>query len=305
MFYRLQQHLLRTFFNTSVRAVRGTPVVRLDPQSALLAASQLCHRDVFMYLVALKSFARFVRLARVVVLDDGSLTVADRDLLARHVEGIEVVQTSAVESADCPRGGTWERLLWISEAIERTFVVQIDADTLTLREPREVLQCVHDNVSFTLGTKLGRRVVAAAEACASEQKYAQQHPEDGHVQTQAEKVFDRLPGVANLKYVRGNSGFAGYAKGAFRREDVEGFSRNMRALVGEAKWAEWGSEQVASNFLVANSPGAVVLPFETYAYYHPGLSVAECTFLHFIGEFRFKHGMYRRLGKQLVEGLRG
>ncbi len=59
--------------------------------------------------------------------------------------------------------------------------------------------------------------------------------------------------------------------------------------------AEWGSEQVMSNIVVANVPSAVVLPHPKYADCHkmePGVT----QFIHFIGSCRFDGGNYARLG---------
>src|SRR4029078_10581303 len=80
----------------------------------------------------------------------------------------------------------------------------------------------------------------------------------------AERFLDRYPRAESLKYVRGSSGFAGFAKGAFPRTRIIEFHRIMEGFLGEA-WRKWGTEQCASNFAVANSLGGVVLPFPKYA----------------------------------------
>ena len=75
----------------------------------------------------------------------------------------------------------------------------------------------------------------------------------------------------------------------------------MQAAIG-AKWSEWGSEQVMSNIVVANIPGAIVLPHPKYADCHKMQSeVTE--FIHFIGNCRFDDGNYARLGAQVIARL--
>jgi hypothetical protein len=92
-----------------------------------------------------------------------------------------------------------------------------------------------------------------------------QATENDHIVIATERAFDRHPGRERLKYVRGSSGFAGFAKGGFSRARIEEFHANMTELMGE-RWREWGSEQCGSNFAVANSPGAVMLPYPQYKF---------------------------------------
>ena len=42
----------------------------------------------------------------------------------------------------------------------------------------------------------------------------------------------------------------------------------MEAILGTS-WCDWGSEQVASNYAIANSPDPVVLPLPTYSGFGP------------------------------------
>lgn len=305
MLYRVRRHLNSFWFNRGTRGILDTPPVRCDSHSAVTFVSQVCHLDVFMYLVALKSLTRFLAPRRVVALDDGSLTMTDRSWLIQQVPGLKLMRITEIHSDSCPSGGCWERLLFIATTVGDEYVLQIDADTLTLKSPREVLRCVSENQSFTLGTKMGPAIIPMTDRCAAAKGHVKAHPEEQHVQSLAEMHFDQLRGFHHLRYVRGNAGFAGYAKGSFTREVVRDFSAQMWAILGQQKWAEWGSEQVASNFVVANSPNAEVLPFSRYAYFEPSLEVERCAFIHFIGEHRFKRGTYRKLASSIVGELRG
>jgi hypothetical protein len=107
-----------------------------------------------------------------------------------------------------------------------------------------------------------------------------QATENDHIVIATERAFDRHPGRERLKYVRGSSGFAGFAKGGFSRARIEEFHANMTELMGE-RWREWGSEQCGSNFAVANSPGAVVLPYPQYTSFYPGVDVLKGKFFSF------------------------
>ena len=90
------------------------------------------------------------------------------------------------------------------------------------------------------------------------------------VQAVCERSFDQLSESSFLKYVRGNAGFTGFARGSIDREKISWFSDLMRRIAKE-KWDEWGSEQVTSNLLIANSANSEVPEFPKYLSYwaHP------------------------------------
>ena len=303
MFFRLRRYLANAWFNAGIRGIRQTPPISCDSGSRLVLVSQLCHRDIDMYLLALKSLARFVAPRKVVVLDDSSLTASDKDVLRRHVQPVEIRSIHSVENGPCPKGKCWERLLLISESVGSDYVVQLDSDTLTLRPPRDVLRHLADNRSFTLAGDDGECIVQGPEMAARMQPRLKGHHD--HVQMVAEASLDRVRDSGLDRYVRGSAGFAGFAKESFSRKRVEELSTVMGNTIGQSKWNEWGSEQVASNLVVANTPGAQVLPFRDYCYHRPELEMESRTFVHFMGTYRFRQGRYRRLGRQVVRELMG
>ena len=127
-------------------------------------------------------------------------------------------------------------------------------------------------------------------------------PDPGaHVQLVAEANFHKLRDFETLRYIRGCAGFAGFPRRSFTRGFVEKISGEMRAAIGD-KWAEWGSEQVMSNIVVANVPGAVVLPHPKYADCHK-MRRGETMFVHFIGSCRFTGGTYAKLAAGVIAHL--
>lgn len=301
MIFRLKRPLATARFNLKARGVRGTPPLAGDPASPVVLVSQVCHRDVSMYLLAVKSLARFVRPEKVFVLDDTSLTERDKATLRRHIRPLELLPITTVKNDSCPNGKTWERLLFIADIVPSHYVIQVDSDTLTLRRPKEVLAHIRDDTSFTLGEWQGQEIVSIQEASA--QVKSQVKDGTGHVQLVSEANLDGLVCDKPLRYVRGSSGFAGFARNSFTREAVEHFSMNLSYLIGWEKWNEWGSEQVTSNFIVANTPKAAVLPFPEYCHHHPGLDVEPRAFVHFIGTYRFRDGRYARLARRVIREL--
>lgn len=298
MFMNLNHQIGRGLFRRSCHGVLDVPPVRLAQGNDVLLLSQLQHKDVLMYLVAAKSFCSRVPVGNVTVLDDGSLQADDKALLADHIPGVTVEPITAHRSNHCPHGGTWERLLAITAHTQQHYVVQLDADTVTIGPLDEINACAARGTSFALGTWDSQRVEPMGFRAAQ----AREHnplPE-GHVQVVAEKAFDRVAGFQNLRYVRGCSGFAGFARGSVTRSFVEDFSRQMQGLIG-ARWNEWGSEQVMSNVAVANSPAVDVLPHPRYCdcnHISP-----ESVFIHFIGDCRFRGSIYRRTAGAQVRRL--
>lgn len=298
MFYRLRRDLSSRWFDHAVRSVLRTPPVVLDPSSPTMIVSQLWRRDLYMYLIAIKSFTRYLRPSRVCVVGD-RLEEAHHSLLSDHVQGIEIVSVAEVDTTGFPRGGTWERLLHIIDLSADRYVIQLDADTISLDSPQEVLDCVRQNRSFTLGTGMARGPLSLAQ---TSELVAEAARTNRHVQVMAEHAAARIPDQS-LKYVRGNSAFAGFGRGNHSRAQVRYFSDQMRSLLGESKWNEWGSEQVTSNFTVANAPDPFVLPFPKYRYYQPGAELAGSAFMHFMGTYRFANGVYRRMALQTIDAF--
>src|ERR1700694_412797 len=102
----------RRVFDSAARAVYRTSPLSCNPSSNLLVLSQSRHADITMYLIAAKSFARFVRPKCFVIIDDG-LSDADRLTVQSHLDEVRFIRTVDVESGSCPRHGAWERLISI------------------------------------------------------------------------------------------------------------------------------------------------------------------------------------------------
>jgi len=289
MFYRQKNQFQRWWFDRAIRSVRDTPAIQLssDP-AAPLVLSQLQHKDVLMYLAAIKSFARQVPVGEVHVLDDGSLTPRDHATLARHVPGVTLHRIVDFREPDLPVGGTWERLTAIARLSASRYVVQLDADTLSLDALPEVCAAIRDGAAFSIGTWDGQQIEGAHERAATARKHLQGG--QPHVQVLAEAHFDRFESAATLRYVRGCSGFSGFAPGPGKLDLMRTLSVRMQALIG-ARWMEWGSEQVMSNLVVANQPNAIVLPHPDYADCEK-MQPGRTRFVHFIGTCRFRRGVY-------------
>ncbi len=293
MLYRLRTQLARTRFARQCRMVRATPPLR--PVGApLTILSMVSHADVTMYLIAIKSLYRRVGRGNILVIDDGSLTDEDRGVLTEHLGKPTIVPLASLSTGDCPKGGTWERLVLILERTADDYVVQLDSDTLATSMLDEVADCIEDNRAFTLGTRMGQGFVSLREAARRIAGLS-----GDHVQMAAERALATLEDGERRRYVRGSSGFAGFARRGFPRAALEAFSAEMSARLGP-RWSEWGTEQVSSNYVVANSAGARVLPYPKYACFDLDMDPERSAFLHFIGTHRFDRGVYAALATRVM-----
>lgn len=300
MFFRAKRALGRAWFNFNSGSLLRTPPLRTTDGKVTIV-SMLCHGEVLMYLLAVKSFCHQLGcIPAIVILNDGSLTDSDRATLRAHVPDVHIVEIKDVVPDRCPKGSCWERLLLISDLVKDTYVVQLDSDTVTANAIPEVQQCIATNRSFTLlGDKSYPQIESMADAC---ERYKTK--QDSMVQTVCERSFKELPESTSLQYIRGNAGFTGFAKGSIDREKIAWFSDLMRRIARQ-KWDEWGSEQVTSNLLIANYGDSYVLEFPKYLSYwaHPDVNYDAASFIHFIGPHRFSNGFYVRSAKKAIAAL--
>jgi hypothetical protein len=294
---RVLQRVRRDYFRWQYQKVASEvlntkPIKHGDLPFTLL--SMVHQRDVNSYLVAVKSFTHFLNPNRIVVVCDPSIDENDRAILKHHLPHVVLREAGEFTNPDIPRGGTWERLYAISEYARDSYVIQLDADTLTVQPIPEVMEGVRTNTGFVLGevedTPI-RPLPAVREHALPKLKPG------AHIQTitEAEMVNVGLPPSA--RYVRGCSGFTGFPPSATMRDDLVDFSRRMTAKLG-ADWKRWGTEQVTSNYLVANSPGAKSLPFPKYG--TPDCATKGTAFYHFIGSMRFINNKYKTTSRQAI-----
>jgi len=300
MFYRIKDKVKKTWFNRCCGDVlRSPPICSPRDSDDVTILSAVGNRDLLMYLVAIKSFYYFFKRGRTLLLVPDNCPQENLALLEHHVNPLRILRDSEVDVGKCPRGGTWERLVAIAHEARDRYVIQLDSDTVTFDKIPEVESCVDANTSFMVGTWHEQGLESLQEA-----SKRVRNANGTHVQMLAEKNFDRLPGAESLKYARGQSSFAGFRKGSNAFQELERFSEQMEQLLGYSKWREWGSESVSSNFLVANSPSASVLPHPKYAtYWPPATKYERSSLIHFEGTNRFREGFYIRKARVMIDKL--
>lgn len=302
MFYQLKDRLKRRKFNQHAKAILTTPPVVTSSSATASVLTQLQHKDVLMFLVALKSFAQQIQLNTVFILSDGTLTQKDKALLNENISSVEFIELSEVSNEKCPHGACWERLLAIAERNIDNYIIQLDSDTVTLDTLNEVTELIKDNRSFVIGTWDGQDIEPMRTN--AERVMKNVNPtQDSHVQMLSEVTFLQLPNCDDLNYVRGCAGFSGFAKGSIDLSFIENISMSMEGLIGN-KWHEWGSEQVMSNIVVANTPEAAVLPHPKYCDCTK-INATETHFIHYVGSCRFTTEHYANTVTNTITSISG
>jgi hypothetical protein len=290
---RLKRDYFRSQYKKTAQKILATrPLVPGTLPFMLLSMVQ--KRDVESYLVAVKSFVWFANPERIVVVCDPSIDVQDRAILKQHVPHIELRAADEFTHPSMPRGGTWERLFAIAGFVRDQYVVQLDADTLTVQPIPEVLEAIRSGRGFVLGehTETPLRSLAATR----ENALPWMKP-GAHIQGIAETEMVNVGLPEDARYVRGCSGFTGFPRSAEMQDSMIDFSRRMTDKLGE-DWKRWGTEQVTSNYLVANAPGTTALPFPKYG--TPDCATGSTAFFHFIGSMRFVNNKYAQTSQLAI-----
>jgi len=308
MFYRLRKRLNNVRFKFRARGVYRTPPTPCDPVAACTIHTMLGQSDLLMYLVAIKSFLRFLPLARVAAHSDGSLTPDDEALLREHVPGIRVVSTGeANERAKKElnpfltewraRDASWRRVIDTELWCETPRRMIIDSDILTIRRPDAVLEWIAGGG--------GTRPLMFG---ATDPLPAGPIPE-GTGKRPIQNVFrERLAQfAAEAKgppefYQGGTSGYYGCT----REVSLAEIERLIRAgLASGVPMAEWGGEQCLVVYVLSTSD-PIRLDVRKYFNFAPEAMdrLNEVAVAHFYGTFRFYRGIYTRLAAEVVRDLK-
>lgn len=286
----------------AVRDILNTPPI-MPRDDGVILFSMIGTAVVLPYLVAVKSLHAQLGRGRIMLLDDGTLTGADKALLAYHVGHPEILTFADIETAPCPKGNCWERLLAILDLRRAHYVIQLDSDTVTLGPVPEIRDAIDANRSFTLGG--GAEDVAYGFMTVPDmiRDIYPEGPLYPHIQSVIESALRDVPGAEDLRYIRGCAGFAGFSTSASGRAMAERFAVEAGRVVGP-RFAEWGSEQAASNFVVANDPDPIQLPYHRYTNHWEEALPADPAFIHYIGTYRYDRGSYVASSQRAIRQLK-
>jgi hypothetical protein len=214
MFYSLKDKLNRYRFSQACKQIFITAPVTATTNDPIAVLTQLQHKDVILFLIAIKTFAKQVPLTKVLIINDGSLNQDDFVILKKHIPIADFYDAKKFSDPFCPAGGCWERLLAIASFIDQFYIIQLDSDTLALSALDEVKDNIKTNTGFVLGTWDNQKIESMN--ISSERVQNNVNPTfDAHVQMLAEAHFSKLDGSENLRYVRGCAGFSGFPKESY------------------------------------------------------------------------------------------
>jgi hypothetical protein len=287
------------------RAARGIldtrPIVAAD--DGVILFSMIGTAVLIPYLVAIKSLHFHLGRGRIMLLNDGTLTAEDRAILARHCDNPIILEKPDISTSPCPRDNCWERLLAILDQRSGAYVIQLDSDTVTTGPVPEVAAAISANKSFTLAGGVSEAEAGFRSATEIATIFHTHGPNVDHVQAKAEVAIASMPNADKIQYIRGCAGFAGFARSDTGRTLVSNFSQAMDERLGDI-WQQWGSEQVASNFVIANDPDPVQLPYDRYVNHWSEALPKDPAFVHFIGTYRFGRGNYSRSTQEAIARLK-
>lgn len=293
MLYRFRRTLKYIRFHHQIRRLLDTPPLKAK-DGPFTIVSMVAGYDVRLYILAIKAFYRRIGCGKIVVVADGIPEPA-RDLIRRHVSPIEFVNIESIDTGRIQHGGTWERLVFCVDRSAHDYVIQMDADILAVGAMPEVVDCIAANRAFNLADGIPKKPLDQWVDDAVARK-------SDNVVFEFEKRAPQYPNASKLMYLRGSSGFAGFARGAISRAFLEDFHEKGKALLGE-RWREWGTEQIASNFAIANSPGSIGLPKPKYLTWEHHEIPEDVAILHFLGYCRFDQGVLPRLANREIDQL--
>ncbi|MDR0577574.1 MAG: hypothetical protein LBI87_08600 [Candidatus Accumulibacter sp.] len=280
----------------SARKILETPPIRIG-EAKFVLASMVQRTDVIPYLVAVKSFCVSLNPERIIVICDPSLTEHNKNMIKSHVNHVEFFDATDFQTPIIPQGGTWERLCAITHFCEKNYVIQLDADTITSGPIIEVVESVERGSGFVIGERVGQKLMTLEQTSMKAQRYI---GPNAHIQDIAEAAINDIGLPGQSRYVRGCSGFTGFPIDPEMKSKMLDFSSRMHNKLGN-DWSRWGTEQITSNYLVANARGTSVLPYPKYC--TPMLLQPNIEFMHFIGSVRFRNSNYTKATSKAIHKI--
>lgn len=315
---------LNPFLNTYgdrflFRKITSTPPITTNPNADTEVHSAVPHRYVYAYLVALKSLLRYHADLSVVVHDDGSLSAADKTLIAFHLPHCRIITRtdadSEFEKLNNPflskvRNSytSYIKLFDTSYSSRSKRVIIIDTDTIFLKRPDAIIDWIVNGGQpwYHLAPKGKMKLENSPKPNSEASATKPVEPQKDHIQTLIMKNLDSINATLNKNYSIEQgfcSGFIGYDSTAIELEELNELFSLLYKKFGD-KIFKWGSEQTTHGLLLC-SKGAEALPIEEYFVFTQfnADQAKDATFVHFVGENRFHRFIYPKLAKKVIKEL--
>lgn len=298
---RIKNLINRKLFNYTVAKIRSTQPIKYRRCDSVSILSMVGHDSVDMYLLSIKSFLKNFGRGNVQIVNDGTLTSEDIELLKFHVPSINITHSDDIDTYDGPSYVSWKRLYRAQALSAESYVIQLDSDVITLAPVVEVDNLVRSNHGFLVGANRWSQAVDVTTL-----HDIVSHWDSDHVQAKAEANFHKLSFYSDgTKYLRGCAGFAGYPKNFATVDEIRSLSNEIEHYVGSS-WKKWGSEQTTTMSLISKCDGSKILPWPSYQNYNfPKTNeiTESMNLIHFIGTHRYSDSKYSQLASNVIAGL--
>ncbi|MGF1681319.1 hypothetical protein [Photobacterium minamisatsumaniensis] len=269
----------------------------------VIVLSLIGKKVVHSYLLAIKSFLYWFHDVDVHILNDGTLDENDKALIERHISNVIFHEYDELDMRSLPRKNCWERLVLLLTLAKEKYVIQLDSDIVINGPLVELKNAIKDESSFILGDPKWSSPVPVNYISHIANRW-----DSSHVQVQSEQTLSKLPMFkdSSFHYIRGCAGFTGIPKGDNYLNDLETFSNQMKSILGEEVWNQWGSEQVASNVIASTANGAHVLPwpkYQTHMFPDTSEPLDNSSVVHFMGTCRYRRNAYKKLANKVIKQL--
>lgn len=294
MFYRIRRNINYFKFYHQTKRLLDTPPLKYQ-NGPVTIVTMVAGYDVHLYVLAMKSLYRRLGSGKIIAIIAQDVTKSNQEFILQHLGPVEFVHNESIQTGEIQHSGTWERLVYLLGRTQSEYVIQADCDILLTGPIPEVLDSIANNRAFTLADGLPKKPLV-------------DYVEDGKRRNLNNIVFDfeirarEFPDAGNFQYLRGSSGFAGFARGGATLEQLLDFHRGGEKVFG-ARWREWGTEQIASNFIIANSLGSIGLPKPKYLTWERHTISQPPSLLHFLGYCRFDQGVYANYANREIDAM--
>jgi hypothetical protein len=285
-------------FDRTAVNIRNTPPLEIVPGKVTFV-SLVCHKDLDRYLLAIKSVYKRVGAGSIAVLDDGTLTDADRNVLNYQLGNPRYFHKDDIDTGPCPSYICWRRIMLILDLCQEGYVVQVDSDIVARAPLEEALAAIEADEAFMIVNKTHPGHITLKEMS----KWVKDKGWQGKtVQMEAERILCNYPQADEKRYLRGTAAFVGWPMNCATKEQLLDFSQFIESEIGPL-WREWGSEQTSTNYLIANCPKLKLLEHPKYVNHFSNSTLEGAALVHFFGSHRYVGGRYLKYARSLLREL--
>lgn len=272
--FRSMHNFRLTHANMFFSNVLNTPQLSCMPESSTEVHSLVCKRDLYMYLLAAKSFLLYCNNVAIIAHDDGTLSGNDCEILKQHIEGIKIIRRSEadmlIEKAMMPEFFRIRNdCFFMLKVFDFNFFNQakktilLDSDILFISSPDEAIEFVNDE-----------RINC----------FYNSDPYENTFRTDVKDIGLGLPNF--------NSGFIGYSE-----------KLSMYTLCNAVDKVKcYFEDQTIYSFLLRDM-GAVRLERSRFFVHDSSPMSQEACMVHFISSHRFSNSLYLQLARKVVKNL--